>query len=287
MTAYNREKYIVEAIESVLASTYTNFELIIVDDGSTDKTVQIAESYALIDKRIKVYINEKNLGDYPNRNKAASYAKGTYLKYVDSDDIIYPWCLTAMVYCMEQHPNAGYGLICYNPKFNKCYPVLLTPDKAYYAFFFDGSMITTVPTGAIIKREVFELEQGFSGKPYVGDTEMWLKLSLKYSMVAMPIDLIWWRQHEDQQYRLGVNNNYYEQNSFNIFLSALVHPLCPFTALYKQNAIRNLKNRYVRNIGILFLKGKIGRSLKLRQTFNLTILDFIKGLRFNNYPPQL
>src|ERR1041384_7268362 len=88
MTAYNREDYIAEAIESVLASTYTNFELIIVDDCSSDNTVAIAKEYKAKDKRIKVYVNEKNLGDYPNRNKAASYANGDFLMYVDSDDKI-------------------------------------------------------------------------------------------------------------------------------------------------------------------------------------------------------
>ena len=79
MTSYNRENYIAEAIESVLASTYKNFELIIVDDRSKDRTVEIARSYESKDDRVKVYINEKNLGDYPNRNKAASYAKGFYI----------------------------------------------------------------------------------------------------------------------------------------------------------------------------------------------------------------
>src|SRR4051812_47750099 len=86
MTSYNREKYIAQAIESVIASTYSNLELIIVDDCSKDSTVSIARSYAENDKRVKVYVNEKNLGDYPNRNKAASYATGKYLKYVDADD---------------------------------------------------------------------------------------------------------------------------------------------------------------------------------------------------------
>ncbi|MEO8414525.1 MAG: glycosyltransferase family 2 protein [Ginsengibacter sp.] len=90
MTAYNREKYIAPAIESVSASTYNNFELIIVYDGSSNNTVNIAKSFASIDHRVSVYVNEKNLGDYPNRNKAASYAKGKYLKYVDSDVISIP-----------------------------------------------------------------------------------------------------------------------------------------------------------------------------------------------------
>ena len=58
MTAYNREKYIAAAIESVLASTLTDFELIIVDDGSRDRTVEIAKTYAAKDTRIKLYVNE-------------------------------------------------------------------------------------------------------------------------------------------------------------------------------------------------------------------------------------
>src|SRR5690606_2521559 len=91
MTVYNREKYIAEAIKSVLASTYQNWELIIVDDQSMDNSVAIAQSFAQKDPRIQVHVNKENLGDYPNRNRAASYAKGKYLKYVDSDDLIYPY----------------------------------------------------------------------------------------------------------------------------------------------------------------------------------------------------
>ena len=96
-TVYNREKYIAACIDSVLASSYQDWELIIVDDVSTDASVAIAKSYEKKDPRIKVYVNEKNLGDYPNRNKAASYAKGKYLKYLDADDIIYPHGLEVMV----------------------------------------------------------------------------------------------------------------------------------------------------------------------------------------------
>jgi len=78
-TVYNREKYLAACIESVLASSYQNWELIIVDDVSTDTSVAIAKSYEKKDARIKVYVNAQNLGDYPNRNKAASYAKGKML----------------------------------------------------------------------------------------------------------------------------------------------------------------------------------------------------------------
>src|SRR5687768_8103613 len=101
MTVFNRENYLKEAIESVLDSTFTNFELIIVDDCSTDNSVAIAKKYAANDQRIRVYVNEQNLGDYPNRNKAAGYATGKYLKYVDSDDKIFPHTLEVMINGME------------------------------------------------------------------------------------------------------------------------------------------------------------------------------------------
>ena len=105
MTAYNREKYIAEAIESVLASTYTHFELIIVDDRSADQTVSIAKEYETRDQRIKVYVNEENLGQFPNRNKAATYARGKYIKYLDSDDRLYDFSLDYCVNMMEKNPE--------------------------------------------------------------------------------------------------------------------------------------------------------------------------------------
>ncbi len=90
MTAYNREQYVGEEIESVLSSTYRDFELIVADDCSTDSTVDIVRQYARSDDRITLIVSETNLGDYPNRNRVASHAKGEYLKYVDSDHVIYP-----------------------------------------------------------------------------------------------------------------------------------------------------------------------------------------------------
>jgi glycosyltransferase involved in cell wall biosynthesis len=75
MTSYNREKYISEAIESVLNQTHTDFELIILDDCSKDNTFQIINEFAKVDKRIRAFKNERNIGQFENRNKIASFAK--------------------------------------------------------------------------------------------------------------------------------------------------------------------------------------------------------------------
>src|ERR1043165_8139265 len=96
LTAYNREAFIADAIESVLVQTFTDFELLIVDDGSTDRTVEIARRY-LHDSRGRLVQNEPNLGQFPNRNYAAQLARGEYLKFHDSDDLMYPHCLAVMI----------------------------------------------------------------------------------------------------------------------------------------------------------------------------------------------
>lgn len=83
---YNTEKYIAKAIESVLNQTFSNFELILVDDASTDNTYTICEQYANNDNRVRLYKNEKNLGMMPNWNHAIEYITGKYWAKLDADD---------------------------------------------------------------------------------------------------------------------------------------------------------------------------------------------------------
>src|SRR5258706_11542994 len=129
MTVYNREKYIASAIESVIQLQYNNWELIICDDCSIDNSMAIAKQYEGKDKRIRVYKNEVNLGDYPNRNRAASFAKGKYIKFLDSDDLIYPHGLDVMVNAMEQFTEAAFALSHTRPEDIKPYPFMLTPHE--------------------------------------------------------------------------------------------------------------------------------------------------------------
>ncbi len=199
MTAYNRQKYIADAIESVLASTYRNLELIIVDDCSKDNTVAIARQYASKDSRVSVYVNEKNLGDYPNRNQAASYAKGAYIKYVDADDTIYPWGLEVVVKYMEQNPEAGYGLDSIEQDPVRPFPILLNPTQAYERNYFYMSFFNKAPGSCIIRTNVFRDAGGFSGKWMVGDVELWHKLSRTYNVLLMPHGVIWSRVHDEQE----------------------------------------------------------------------------------------
>lgn len=90
MPAYNAEKYIGEAIESILNQTYKNFEFIIVDDCSTDNTIKVIEKYMKKDKRIKLYKNKENSGVAITLNNGLNYCSGKYIARMDSDDISLP-----------------------------------------------------------------------------------------------------------------------------------------------------------------------------------------------------
>src|SRR4051794_2507888 len=160
MTAYNREAYIAVAIESVLASTYENFELIIVDDHSADNTHAIARQYEQKDNRVRVFRNEKNLGDYPNRKFASSLAVGKYLKFFDSDDILYPHGLEVMVRGMQLFPEAALGMVWGDPV-DEPSPKLYSPRQAYYSYFFKNQWMTVGPSGSIYKRDCYHAVGGF------------------------------------------------------------------------------------------------------------------------------
>ena len=101
MSVYNEERYIQESLDSVLSQTLDNFELIIIDDCSTDKTTEMIEGYH--DSRIRLYRNKKNQGLTKNLNNALRYCRGEYIARMDGDDICLPQRLEKQVQYMEEH----------------------------------------------------------------------------------------------------------------------------------------------------------------------------------------
>jgi len=101
MPVYNTASYLAQSIESVLNQTYSDFELIIVDDGSTDDSLKIINSYAAKDKRIKV-ITQENQGQSVARNRALKEAKGKYITFIDSDDFYAKNFLGQMHYAQKK-----------------------------------------------------------------------------------------------------------------------------------------------------------------------------------------
>jgi len=104
---FNTETFIAEAIESVLNQTFTDFELVIVDDCSTDDSFKICGKYATSDDRIRLYRNEQNLGMMPNWNHGLSLCKGEYWGKLDADDLWTDTMLEKCLLILDQNPSIG------------------------------------------------------------------------------------------------------------------------------------------------------------------------------------
>ena len=281
MTAYNREQFIADAIESVLAQTYTNFELIIVDDCSIDNTVEIVKQYARINNRIKLFENEINLGDYPNRNKAASYASGELFKYLDSDDIIYPNTLKIMVEYYLLFPNVGFIFSDYlNQDNSKPYPILYSPYESYYQHFLKSSLFYAGPGGALITRKVFVEAGGFSTHIHISDTELWMKISLKYSILKIQNSLIWWRTHEHQESIIESRNYNSTVSRHNMSIKYLEESC--LSENEKKNAKSIVKKIMARRLFFLLGTFKFSKFYSIYKKVHFNFVDLFLAFSFKN-----
>jgi glycosyltransferase involved in cell wall biosynthesis len=273
MTAYNREKYIAEAIESVLASTYTHFELIIVDDGSKDNTVNIVRCYAANDDRIQLHLNEKNLGDYPNRNQAASYAKGKYIKYLDSDDKIYNWGLAYCVEMMEKYPDAGMGILKLEKEVKQEW---LNPKESITINYFDKPILNIGPSGTILRKSAFE-EVGYYNPDYGVPSDMYfnLKMASSHPIVLLEREFFFYRVHDGQEFR---NTYSYVCNNYKYLQVARLLRGFPLGNEQKKVLIKRARRSFVR----LFIQytretGNIRKAIKAIGSSGIGVTGFIRG----------
>jgi Glycosyl transferase family 2 len=243
ITNYNREVLLAQSIESVLASTFGDFRLLVVDDGSTDGSVEVARSYARLDPRVDVVRNEHNLGDYPNRNRALSLVETPLLKYHDSDDIMYPHCLDLMVRLLRDEPRASLALSAPRSWAGGPCPMLLTPRMAYQRQFLGGGMFFCGPGGALFRTEALKRHGGF---PYVGpasDFCLWLELCARENTLLVPGDLFWYRTHPGQEIQRPDAKRHYAVATVRAW-QALTAPGCPLSG----EELRRAKRVYMRRV---------------------------------------
>ena len=110
MPVYNGQNYIVQALDSLLSQTYSDFELIISDNASTDSTQDICKDYASRDARISYVRQVENLGAIPNFNRVFELSRGQYFKWASHDDLCEPTCLERCVEVLEHQPEY-YGVM--------------------------------------------------------------------------------------------------------------------------------------------------------------------------------
>jgi glycosyltransferase involved in cell wall biosynthesis len=214
---YNHEKFIAECIQSVQNQSFTDWELLIVDDGSTDKTVEIIQEFYKIDSRIKIFSRE-NIGVFrmkENYNFALSHAKGKYIAILDGDDIWLPEKLSLQIPLLESHQNAViiFGQS-YRSNENMSENLSLDPSEKN-GFLYKGNNYFTeiknltqhiifgniIPSlTAVIRREKLEEIGNFIQShdlPLI-DLPTWLELSLHGSGIFIKKPLGKWRHHGNE-----------------------------------------------------------------------------------------
>lgn len=192
---YNRESLLTETIESVLNQSYTNFEFIILDDGSTDNTKDVVKHYN--DPRI-TYLYHNNMGETATVNKGITLAKGEIVCMVNSDDPLLPGAIEEAVKIMSEDPNilAAYpDWVVIGPKSEFIrYEKLEQFDITKMLLDFNFGL----GPGAFIRKSVFS-SIGFrnSKLKYAGDMEFWMRLALHGKLQHIPKYLATHRTHEE------------------------------------------------------------------------------------------
>ncbi len=250
----------------MLASTYQNFELIIVDDASIDNTVNIASGYEAKDGRIKVYVNEKNLSQWPNRNKAARYAKGWLIFWVDSDDMIQPDAIEYVVKQFVENPTISFSLI-YKGDIDK--PKVLSPVESIRNHFYKEGFLNIGPGGTVIKTSYFKSFGGFPEKyGPVGDMYYNIKAAANANILLLPYNYLIYRRHEQQE----INNKYsYLCDGYRYLADVMEFPELPLSPKERQIILKKCARQNVRSF-----VSHIKNTGEIRKTFRAYKISGIK-----------
>lgn len=206
MAVYNGENYIKEAIDCILNQTYKNFELLIINDGSTDKSIEIINSYS--DSRIKLLHNEKNSGERFTRNRAVYEAKGKYIAILDCDDLTSANRLELQYNYLEANPEISicgtFGTVIdeFGNEFGDKIMHTCNPEYINIEMLFSNQFINS---SVMYKTEVGKAIGGYVSVDIPPDYAFFSRISEKYKMANIPEYLVQYREHSQGISKTKIN----------------------------------------------------------------------------------
>lgn len=231
---YNHERFLAETLQSVISQTFADFEVIIIDDCSTDASAAVAHDFAARDQRIAVHVNRQNLGMVPNWNRCLELAHGTYVKYMFGDDFFTTTdALEKMVTAMEATPGAvlvAAARTIVDERSRAIEQVSHFPD----GFTADGSeairrcLLRTTrghnfigePSAVMFRRS--SAARGFDLRyRQLVDVEMWFHLLEQGRFIYLAVPLISFRHHAGQQTRKNISELNFVDDLIYLFDSYL------------------------------------------------------------------
>jgi glycosyltransferase involved in cell wall biosynthesis len=202
---YNYGGYIGDTIQSILDQTYTDFELVIVDDSSTDNSMDVINSFN--DKRLKVHKNEHNLGIAANWNKCLEYAKGEYIAIFHSDDIYHREIIKHEVNVLETEEEVhivGTRAVTDITKLPKNIKLKCSvyPPSEFMKFLFAGN--TLVCPSVMMKKEVYDNIGRYRDDLFiVVDQVLYLRAAVKHGFAKIENFLMFYRQQQEKSYNVN------------------------------------------------------------------------------------
>jgi len=283
MASYNEEAFIGEAIDSVLHQSFDDFEFIIINDGSTDKTESIILSYT--DKRIKYIKNDTNIKLIASLNKGLTLAQGKYIARMDADDICELNRFQKQVEFMEANPEIGISgaqlsLFGKETGFMN-YP--LTHEEIKLRLFVTSSFGNNV---VIFRRDIMEKNQLYFPKGYIHaeDFKCWTNWVLLTKTANLDVDLVRYRSHQNS---VSFKNRTLQRETRNRIRAEYV---CSIFDLGNHSEVANIvtgkislkKVRAISTILKLNLEKKIFENEKLKEIlFELWYLDSLEEAENN------
>ncbi|MDR1592243.1 MAG: glycosyltransferase family 2 protein [Prevotellaceae bacterium] len=206
---YNKALYIRHAVDSILSQTFRQFELIIVNDGSTDKSLEVVQgiNFSGVDVRL---INQPNAGVSTARNNGVKAAKYDYVAFLDADDWWHPTFLEEINRLIHDFPEGAiHASAYYKVKNGVNIPARIGVPKDFERGYFDYckaySLSPWMPlwTGAVvIRKTVFNEMQGFNPRLKLGeDFDLWVRVALKYKVALINKPLTYYNQDVSLQWR--------------------------------------------------------------------------------------
>jgi len=228
MPVLNGEKFIGEAIQSILAQTYRNYELIVIDDGSTDGTAALVKSFS--DRlELKYVPHPKPQGIAPSMNDGVRHASGDFISFLDHDDAWFPDFLATQVAYLEQHPEVGMvhsdfqttdvqGNVM-EESVARCRHRTRPSGHVFPQLFCDSFI---VGNSVLIRKECFARLGMFDESLRWGDYHMWMRIARNYRVDYVDKVLTKYRQHPTQSTRTVSANSPYEDSVGMMALKKIV-----------------------------------------------------------------
>jgi len=195
--AYNGEKYISTAVESVLAQTWADFELYVIDDASTDETLSKVRRYG--DPRLRIINNEKNVGQEGNWNRVLREARGEFIKLLPQDDVLHPDCLRKQVEIFDNPANSSVVLTCCSRNIIDANGRILIKRsfrnrrgriqglQAVRESVRSGTNLIGEPGSVLMKSDILPRAGLFSAANfYVIDLDLWARILLYGDLFVLP-----------------------------------------------------------------------------------------------------